>query len=67
MAYKLEGSLLEVCNCEVLCPCWIGVDPDNGFVTLLWPIILTGDKLMASIIRPYHGLHRPHPRKRAER
>jgi len=30
MSYKLEGSLLEVCNCEVLCPCWIGVDPDNG-------------------------------------
>lgn len=30
MAYKLEGSLLEVCDCEVLCPCWIGVDPDNG-------------------------------------
>src|SRR3970040_2343360 len=30
MAYKLKGSLLEVCNCEVLCPCWIGVDPDNG-------------------------------------
>ena len=30
MAYKLEGSLLEVCNCEVLCPCWVGVDPDNG-------------------------------------
>ena len=30
MAYKLEGSLLEVCNCEVLCPCWIGVDPDRG-------------------------------------
>ena len=30
MAYKLEGSLLEVCNCNVLCPCWIGEDPDNG-------------------------------------
>ena len=30
MAYKLEGSLLEVCNCEVLCPCWIGMDPDRG-------------------------------------
>jgi len=30
MAYKLEGSLLEVCNCRVLCPCWIGEDPDNG-------------------------------------
>ncbi|MCZ6474349.1 MAG: DUF1326 domain-containing protein [SAR324 cluster bacterium] len=26
----MEGSLLEVCNCNVLCPCWIGVDPDNG-------------------------------------
>lgn len=21
---------MEVCNCEVLCPCWIGEDPDNG-------------------------------------
>jgi hypothetical protein len=30
MAYKLEGSILEVCDCKVLCPCWIGEDPDNG-------------------------------------
>ena len=30
MAYKLEGSLLEVCDCEVLCPCWIGENPDSG-------------------------------------
>lgn len=30
MAYHLEGRLLEVCNCKVLCPCWIGEDPDNG-------------------------------------
>jgi len=30
MAYNLEGRLLEVCNCRVLCPCWIGEDPDNG-------------------------------------
>lgn len=30
MSYYLKGSLLEVCNCNVLCPCWIGVDPDNG-------------------------------------
>jgi hypothetical protein len=30
MAYKLEGSLLEVCDCNVLCPCWIGEAPDNG-------------------------------------
>ena len=30
MGYQLEGRLLEVCNCNVLCPCWIGEDPDNG-------------------------------------
>jgi hypothetical protein len=30
MAYQLEGRILEVCNCNVLCPCWIGEDPDNG-------------------------------------
>jgi hypothetical protein len=30
MGYHLEGRLLEVCNCKVLCPCWIGEDPDHG-------------------------------------
>ncbi len=30
MAYRLEGRLLEVCDCKVLCPCWIGEDPDGG-------------------------------------
>jgi hypothetical protein len=29
MGYHLEGRLLEVCDCNVLCPCWIGEDPDN--------------------------------------
>jgi hypothetical protein len=29
MAYELEGRLLEVCTCNVLCPCWIGEDPDG--------------------------------------
>lgn len=29
MSYHLEGRLLEVCNCNVLCPCWIGEDPDG--------------------------------------
>lgn len=29
MAYDLEGRLLEVCTCKVLCPCWIGEDADN--------------------------------------
>ena len=30
VGYDVEGSLLEVCTCDVLCPCWIGEDPDNG-------------------------------------
>jgi len=30
VGYQLEGSLLEVCSCDVLCPCWIGEDPDQG-------------------------------------
>src|SRR5918995_368745 len=28
--YQFQGTLLEACNCDVLCPCWIGEDPDNG-------------------------------------
>ena len=27
MGYHLEGKLLEVCDCKVLCPCWIGEAP----------------------------------------
>lgn len=27
--YALEGTLVEACNCQVLCPCWIGEDPDE--------------------------------------
>jgi hypothetical protein len=30
MRYELEGRLLEVCTCDVLCPCWVGEDPDGG-------------------------------------
>jgi hypothetical protein len=30
MPYQLEGRLLEVCTCNVLCPCWVGADPDGG-------------------------------------
>lgn len=38
MAYSLEGRLLEVCDCNTLCPCWVGDDPDNGTCkgTLAW-------------------------------
>jgi hypothetical protein len=28
--YNLQGTLLEACSCKVLCPCWIGEDPDQG-------------------------------------
>ncbi len=28
--YQLEGRLLEVCTCDVICPCWVGLDPDGG-------------------------------------
>jgi hypothetical protein len=28
--YQVEGRLLEVCTCGVLCPCWVGADPDGG-------------------------------------
>jgi hypothetical protein len=30
MVYSIEGKLLEVCTCGVLCPCWVGEDPDGG-------------------------------------
>jgi hypothetical protein len=30
MAYEVQGSLLEVCTCKILCPCWVGEDPDGG-------------------------------------
>jgi hypothetical protein len=29
-AYSLKGTLLEACSCGVLCPCWVGEDPDGG-------------------------------------
>jgi len=28
--YEIEGRLLEVCTCNVLCPCWVGEDPDGN-------------------------------------
>lgn len=28
--YSLTGTLIEACSCNVLCPCWIGEDPDLG-------------------------------------
>jgi hypothetical protein len=28
--YSFTGTLIEACSCNVLCPCWIGEDPDQG-------------------------------------
>lgn len=38
MSYELEGRLFEACDCDVLCPCWVGEDPDPGVCkgTLAW-------------------------------
>jgi len=30
VVYDLEGTLLEACSCGILCPCWVGEDPDGG-------------------------------------
>ena len=69
MAYKIEGKLLEVCSCNVLCPCWIGEDPDGGTCdsALAWHIDkgeiegvdVSGQTRRA--VRP-HSRQRPHAR-----
>ena len=40
MGYDIEGRLLEVCTCNVLCPCWVGEDPDYTTcdTTIAWGI-----------------------------
>jgi len=43
--YQLEGSLLEVCSCNTLCPCWIGEDPDNGTCDTVIAYNLTAGKI----------------------
>lgn len=30
MGYRLQGRMLEACSCDVICPCWVGADPDGG-------------------------------------
>jgi hypothetical protein len=38
--YSLQGTLIEACSCNVLCPCWIGEDPDLGecYAIVAWHI-----------------------------
>ena len=33
MAWKVSGQSLELCNCNLLCPCWLGPEgpPDQGW------------------------------------
>jgi hypothetical protein len=33
MAWQLSGRSMELCNCKMLCPCWLGPDgrPDQGW------------------------------------
>jgi len=31
VVYDLVGTMLEACSCGILCPCWVGEDPDTGF------------------------------------
>jgi len=38
ITYRLEGRLLELYTCDLLCPCWVGAGPDGGTCdgTLSW-------------------------------
>jgi hypothetical protein len=31
--YQLHGTFYEACDCQVICPCWLGGDPDEGECT----------------------------------
>ena len=33
MSWKISGHSMEMCNCKMLCPCWLGpeVEPDEGW------------------------------------
>jgi hypothetical protein len=40
MAYDLAGRMVESCTCDVICPCWVGQDPDGGTCgsTIAWRV-----------------------------
>ena len=48
MAYRLEGSILEVCTCSAICPCWVGQDPDGG----VWVADSGNNRLMRFLLPP---------------
>jgi hypothetical protein len=51
MTYRLRGSILEVCTWQVLCPRWIGEDPDNGIWIQQSRIVLLREAATASMCR----------------
>jgi hypothetical protein len=40
MTYQLQGRMVESCSCDVICPCWVGGDPDGGTCagTIAWRV-----------------------------
>jgi hypothetical protein len=36
MASQIEGTLFEVCTCNVLCPCWVGEDRTKEPAMACW-------------------------------
>ena len=33
LSYRLSGTFFELCDCSSICPCWIGLPPDEGRCT----------------------------------
>ena len=64
--YQLEGTLLEVCSCDTLCPCWIGEDPDNGTCDAVVAYNLTAGSIRGvDVGRALARERRSDPRQRA--
>ena len=36
MSYDVQGTFYEACDCEIICSCWAGIDPEMGQCTGLW-------------------------------
>ena len=36
MAYNIQGTFYEACDCEIICSCWAQIEPDMGQCTGLW-------------------------------
>ena len=68
-SYAVEGRLLEVCTCNVLCPCWVGEDPDGDGTcdSILGWYVDRGTVDGRRRLRPVPVPVRAHPRERARR